>query len=88
MKVSRWGNSLAVRLPSAYVETLSLKEGDEVEISLDSIRKIRSADETRRAEALQALEALARPGPPGYAFNRDEIYDSMMPGDARSDDAA
>ena len=30
MKCSKWGNSLAVRLPAAIVEVLGLKEGDDV----------------------------------------------------------
>ena len=34
MRVSKWGNSLAVRLPDAVVKTLKLKSGDEVEIVL------------------------------------------------------
>ena len=32
MIVSKWGNSLAVRLPRPVVEALNLKEGDSVEI--------------------------------------------------------
>ncbi len=32
MQVSKWGNSLAVRLPAVVVEALDLKEGDEIEI--------------------------------------------------------
>jgi len=32
MIVSRWGNSLAVRLPKALVEKLGLKEGDELNV--------------------------------------------------------
>src|SRR5258708_30048776 len=34
MQVSKWGNSLAVRLPAVVVEALDLKEGDEIEISI------------------------------------------------------
>lgn len=34
MQVSKWGNSLAVRLPSAVVEALRLKEGDDVRIEV------------------------------------------------------
>jgi antitoxin MazE len=30
MQVSKWGNSLAIRLPAAVVEALGLKEGDDV----------------------------------------------------------
>ena len=30
MKIAKWGNSFAIRLPRALVETLGLREGDEV----------------------------------------------------------
>lgn len=30
MQVAKWGNSLAVRLPTAVVEALDLKEGDQI----------------------------------------------------------
>jgi antitoxin MazE len=32
MQVSKWGNSLAIRLPAAVVEALELKEGDDIEV--------------------------------------------------------
>ncbi len=32
MQVGKWGNSLAIRLPSSIVELLGLQEGDDVEI--------------------------------------------------------
>lgn len=32
MQVSRWGNSLAVRLPAKLVAELGLKEGDDVDL--------------------------------------------------------
>lgn len=34
MKVSEWGNSLAIRLPKAVVDQLGLKAGGEVQIEL------------------------------------------------------
>ena len=34
MQVSKWGNSLAVRLPTALVDALDLKEGDQIEIRI------------------------------------------------------
>jgi antitoxin MazE len=33
MQVSKWGNSLAIRLPAAVVEVLGLKAGDDIEIT-------------------------------------------------------
>ena len=38
MKVAKWGNSLAVRLPAAIVEALQLKEGDDIEIHIANER--------------------------------------------------
>lgn len=32
MRVSKWGNSLAVRLPASMVEEMNLREGDEIEL--------------------------------------------------------
>src|SRR5690348_13047477 len=43
MQVSKWGNSLAVRLPAVVVEALDLKEGDEIEISIASKRDFKVA---------------------------------------------
>ena len=34
MRVSKWGNSLAVRLPATVVDALGLKEGDKIEIQV------------------------------------------------------
>ena len=34
MRVAKWGNSLAIRLPAAVVEALELKEGDEVDVQI------------------------------------------------------
>lgn len=33
-KVQKWGNSLALRIPSAFAEEVGVKDGSEVEISL------------------------------------------------------
>jgi antitoxin MazE len=54
MQVSKWGNSLAVRLPAAVVEALNLKEGDNIEIDVAGSRRF----EIKRAPG--ARELLAR----------------------------
>ena len=38
MQVSKWGNSLAIRLPAAVVDALELKEGDDIEIVVAGAR--------------------------------------------------
>lgn len=35
MRIAKWGNSLAVRLPADLVRELGLKEGDEVDLRAD-----------------------------------------------------
>jgi antitoxin MazE len=34
MQVAKWGNSLAIRIPSSVVEALELQEGDEIDVRL------------------------------------------------------
>ena len=72
MKVAKWGNSLAVRLPAAVVEALELKEGDPIEISVAGERKLEVSKDKSRERALERLRALRRPIPPGFKFDRDE----------------
>ena len=72
MQVAKWGNSLAVRLPSAVVEALELKEGDQIEIRIVGDREFEVARDRSRDEALARLRRLRRPLPAGFSFSRDE----------------
>lgn len=75
MKVAKWGNSLAVRLPRPVVEALDLKEGDEVQIEAAGTRRLEVARDRQREEALARIRELSMPLPPGYAFNREELHE-------------
>jgi len=72
MQISKWGNSLAVRLPVAVVDALELKEGDNIEIRVVGPREFEVTRDNSRLEALERLRALQRPFPPGFKFDRDE----------------
>ena len=72
MQVSKWGNSLAVRLPRAVVEALKLKEGDDIEITVAGTRAFEVSRDRKREEALKRLRALRRPLPAGFKFDREE----------------
>jgi antitoxin MazE len=72
MRVAKWGNSLAVRLPRAVVEALELREGDEIEIAVAGPRRFEVGRDRSREEALATLRALRRPLPKGFRFDRDE----------------
>ncbi len=72
MRVSKWGNSLAVRLPKALVEELHLAPGDELTVVAASRTEIVVEKRDRRAEFLKAMEQFRWPAPEGYTFDRDE----------------
>lgn len=74
MQVSKWGNSLAIRLPAAVVKVLELKEGDDIEIRVAGSRELEVARDESRKRALENLRKLQRQFPPGFVFDRDEIY--------------
>jgi antitoxin component of MazEF toxin-antitoxin module len=48
MQVAKWGNSLAVRLPSAVVDALELKEGDQIEIRIAGDREFEVSRDRKR----------------------------------------
>jgi antitoxin MazE len=72
MQVAKWGNSLAVRLPAAVVEALSLREGDEIEIHIADSRQFGVARKPGRDELLTRLRAFRGRLPPDFKFDRDE----------------
>jgi antitoxin component of MazEF toxin-antitoxin module len=52
-RVSKWGNSLAIRLPQAAVKTLHVREGEQVELSINGDRlEIRAARPRYRLQDL------------------------------------
>ncbi len=71
MRVSKWGNSLAIRLPHAVVEALKLKEGDEIEISVAGAREFAVDRDRRREKALEILRNSNWKFPAGWKFDRE-----------------
>jgi antitoxin MazE len=72
MQVSKWGNSLAVRLPAAVVDALGLKEGDQIEIRITDKRVFEVGRDESGQRALARLRKLRRPLPGGFVFDREE----------------
>src|SRR5215467_1354460 len=72
MQVSRWGNSLAIRIPSVVVEALQLKEGDDVEVTVAGLRQLSVDRDRKREKALETVRRLARPFPRGWQFDRED----------------
>ena len=72
MRVAKWGNSLAIRLPAAVVEALELKAGDEVEVRLAGPRTFDLDCDKSRERALARLKEFRWKLPPDWKFDRDE----------------
>lgn len=61
LQVSKWGNSLAMRLPAEIVRRFGLREGDSVDaqLTIDGALTIRPAGWSRRAFAAELSTARA-----------------------------
>jgi antitoxin MazE len=72
MQVSKWGNSLAIRLPKALVEALHLKAGDELTVMEAVDKTLSVAKAQRRSQALANISARGWTAPADYRFDREE----------------
>ena len=76
MRISRWGDSLAVRLPRKLVERMRLAEGDEVDVTATDERTLGLAKAEEPIEdVLARLRALQRPAPPGFRWSREDAHE-------------
>jgi antitoxin MazE len=74
VRVSKWGNSLAVRLPATVVAALDLKEGDQIEIRITGDRAFEVSRDQSKSQALARLRKLRRPLPQGFVFDREDAH--------------
>lgn len=75
MKVARWGNSLALRLPKAIVEILALSEGDEIEVHVVGERSVEVERLKSRSELLKRLRKYRGSVPADFTFDREEAHE-------------
>lgn len=72
MQVAKWGNSLAVRLPTSLVEALELREGDDIEIVVDAPRLFSVRKKPGAEAMLERLRTFRGKLPADFKFSRDE----------------
>ena len=75
MQVSKWGNSLAVRLPASVVEVLNLKEGDNIEIHVEGSRELDIKKIPEAREILVRLRKYRGRLPKDFKFDRFEAHE-------------
>jgi antitoxin MazE len=72
MQVSKWGNSLAIRLPASVVEVLHLQEGDDVEVLVAGERTFEVKRKPTRSELLARVRKMRGKLPADFKFDRDD----------------
>ena len=72
MRVSKWGNSLAIRLPASVVDALGLSEGDEIEVVIAGERLFEVKKKPGREAILARLRQFRGKLPDDFKFDRDE----------------
>jgi len=72
MQISKWGNSLSVRLPTELVEALGLKDGDDVAVIAETPHAVSIDRDRRIEEALAVLRKYRGRMPIGFKFDREE----------------
>ena len=79
MKVTKWRNSLAIRLPAAVVKALALKEGDEIEIHGADATSFVVVRKPSRDDLLARLRAFRGRLPADFKFDRDDANARSTP---------
>ena len=72
MQVSKWGNSLAIRLPASVVDALQLREGDDIEVRIADARMFELKRKPGREEFLARLRTFRGTLPADFTFDRDD----------------
>lgn len=76
MQVAKWGNSLAERLPAAIVESLQLKEGDDIEIHIVNERIFELEKKHSPQELFARLRKFRGRLVEGFKFDRLEANEA------------
>ncbi|MEO9062254.1 MAG: AbrB/MazE/SpoVT family DNA-binding domain-containing protein [Nitrosospira sp.] len=72
MQVSKWGNSLAIRLPASIVDALGLIEGDDIEVVIGGERRFEIQKKPDKESYLSRLRKYRGKLPADFKFDRDD----------------
>ncbi len=72
MRVTKWGNSLAIRLPRSVVRALELNEGDDIEVVVSNARIFEVKKKPGKDDILSCLRRFRGKLPADFKFDREE----------------
>ena len=75
MRVSKWGNSLAIRLPQELVQRLGLAEGDDVELAAGDMESFIVYKLEDPETLLKRIRRFRGRMPKNYTFDREQEHE-------------
>jgi antitoxin MazE len=72
MIISKWGNSLAIRLPAELLKELDFKEGDDLVLSKLDEKALKLQKKPTRQELIEGLRKYQGRMPADFKFDREE----------------
>ena len=72
MRVVKWGNALAIRIPASVIKFLGLKDGDEVHVHVADKENFAIAKQMDREGMMNQLRAFRGALPADFKFDRDD----------------
>jgi antitoxin MazE len=72
MQLSKWGNSLAIRIPASVVEALDLKEGDDIDVLVRDAQTFELKRKPTPKDLLARIRKFRGKLPGDFKFDRDE----------------
>lgn len=72
MRVAKWGNSLAVRIPARVAEAMGLKEGDEINVRVATKGELELTAKPDLETMLARVRKLRGRIPADFKFDREE----------------
>lgn len=72
MRVAKWGNSLAVRIPARVAEAMGLKEGDEINVRVATKGDLELTAKPDLETMLARVRKLRGRIPADFKFDREE----------------
>lgn len=74
MRLAKWGNSAALRLPAEILKKMKWNVGDEFSVVVAGDDEIRIVKDRSRQQALEEFRKHRVDYDGKYVFDRDEIY--------------
>ena len=72
MQVSKWGNSLAIRLPVSVIKALEIQEGDDIEVLVADERVFKLRKKPNKSDILARLRKFRGKLPADFIFDRED----------------